>query len=299
MKFAGGGIRPEMRSPRAGRDYPGSQATFYSWFKSDADCLTWLAKERWRAWFVCPACKGTGFWIIGPGYRRCTSCRRRVSVLSGTPLHRQRLGPLNLLEAAWLLTWQTQGASAKSLARALGVKYEAAWLVLHKFREVMHADLSSIQLTGIIEVDETFLGGGKGTAGKHAVVVCVERRKGGRARLVGVTSASAPQVLPIVQAAVPIPATIHTDANNIYQGLKGLGYRHKAYNIKALGQPAHVYLPVIHSVASGLKSWMMGVHYRTPKDKHLDYYLAECAWRFNLRGAANRGILLSCTPLPR
>lgn len=53
--------------------------------------MEWLEKVRWRPVFKCPACGSDGAIQVEPGLRRCLSCRRRVSVLSGTPFHRHRV----------------------------------------------------------------------------------------------------------------------------------------------------------------------------------------------------------------
>lgn len=103
--------------------------------------------------------------------------------------------------------------------------------------------------------------------------------------------ASAARLLPPIRAQVRSPATIRTDGNPSYNGLRGSGYRHTAYNMSALPPPAHYYLPVVHSVAANVKRWLLDAYRRTPKLKHLDYYLAEYAFRFNQRAARHRGLL--------
>jgi hypothetical protein len=40
-----------------------------------------------------------------------------------------------------------------------------------------------------------------------------------------------------------------------------------------------------------VKRWMLDALNRTPAAKHLDYYLAEYAFRFNHRTARHRGLL--------
>lgn len=281
-----------MKAPTAIRDYPTSTSLFYSKFPNDKAALEWLGRIRWRRGFVCPSCGNKNAWKTAQaGERRCSACNKKTGALAGTALQNQKLGAKHLLEIAWLMTWEQSGVSAASLARQLEISRQAAWLALQKYRQVMHDEMNQLQLTGVVEVDETFLGGGKGMSGKHCVVVLVERCKGGEMSLRVVPSASLSNVEVLVKGSVAPQATVHTDANPIYKNLDAMGYKHKSFNISKLPQPAHVYLPAIHSAASNLKSWFLGTLHRTPSQKHMEYYLSEYAYRFNHRDVSNRGLI--------
>ena len=288
-----------MRAPHPGRDYPRTQREFYRDLDTPVACAAWLDRLRWEAGFLCPACGCPDSWTIAGG-RRCRGCRRRIAVLSGTPFHRARLPLPTLLEAAWLLTEPGQVLNSAIFRRHAPMNHENAWTVLHKYREVMHAQMLGLELHGVVEADEVFIGGrprrpgtskrGRGTT-QETVLVLIERRRGGRVLFKRVPTASAATLLPPMRAHVRCPSSIRTDANSSYGGLRALGYRHTAYNMSALPRPAHYYLPAVHAVAANAKRWMLDALRRTPKDKHLDYYLAEFAFRFNQRTARHRGIL--------
>jgi transposase-like protein len=126
---------------------------------------------------------------------------------------------------------------------------------------------------------------------KHIVLVVVEKRRGGRVVFRRLNSTQAAEIIPAVCQIVPTPSTICTDANPSYNSLKATGHRHKVFNISRLPMPAHYYLPNVHSAASNLQRWMLQTINRTPDPKHMDYYLAEAAFRFNHRGAKNQGLL--------
>ena len=99
-------------------------------------------------------------------------------------------------------------------------------------------------------------------------------------------------------------ALVLTDAHGGYNQLSTLGYRHRPVSVRGSTAPAHVLLPVIHRVASLVKRWLLGTHQRPPSTKHLDHYLAEFCFRYNHRGARNRGLVfyrlieaaLACPP---
>nr|WP_256465782.1 IS1595 family transposase [Conexibacter sp. S30A1] len=238
-------------------------------------------------------------WPLAAGGRRCKGCRHRIALLAGTPFHRARVPAPAVLEAAWLMTEPNSVANASSLTRNAAINRENAWTVMHKFREVMHRDMCSVQLRGIVEVDEVFVGGkprkrgtaqrGRGTA-KYSVVVLAERRKGERVIVRRVRNIRATTLLAVVRSHVAPGATIRIDANPSYGGLAAMGYRHTSYNMSALPLPAHRYLLVVHAVSSNAKRWLTQALHRTPSGKHLDYYLAEFAFRCNRRTARQRGL---------
>ena len=89
----------------------------------------------------------------------CGRCRRRVSATAGT-IFRGTRTPLTVwFAAAWLLVSQKNGISALGLKRALGIGCEqTAWAMLHRYRSAM-VRRGRERLTGIVEVDETVLGG--------------------------------------------------------------------------------------------------------------------------------------------
>lgn len=76
-----------------------------------------------------------------------------------------------------------------------------------------------------------------------------------------------------------------------YNSLKSHGYTHNKIVLSDSGDPAHVALPGVHRIASLLKRWLIGTHQGAVSKKHLDYYLDEYTFRFNLRTSKARGLL--------
>ncbi len=104
----------------------------YQWFHEEADCLSYLAAIRWQDGFSCPKCGPAEAWVAGPGLRRCKSCRKLVSVASGTLLHRTRKPVRDWLVAVWHLCVQKNGGSALGLQRSLGFgSYHTGWESVH------------------------------------------------------------------------------------------------------------------------------------------------------------------------
>jgi transposase-like protein len=87
----------------------------------------------------------------------CNGCERRFSVTVGTSLENTNLSLRKWLFAFALITDAKKGISALQLHRNIGVNYRTAWSMYHKIREFMSD--GNIVLKGIVEADETYIGG--------------------------------------------------------------------------------------------------------------------------------------------
>jgi transposase-like protein len=297
------------RSPReggqrqqlvAGRDYPGTYRGFGKMFPDDEACLAYLEALRWRSGFACSRCGTCEVpWHQTRGRLVCRSCRYQASVTAGTILEKTRTPVLTWLEAAWHVTTAKNGLSAKTLERTLGTSYRVAWMLLQRFRVAM-VRAEREQLSGDIEVDETYVGGidhggkcGRGSS-KCVVVMAVEvlqPRGFGRIRMRHTANASSASLLPFVSDVVAEGSVVITDAWVGYNGLEKLGYTHDRISLSESGQQAHVVLPGVHRVASLLKRWILGTHQGSIGSAHLQAYLEEFTFRFNRRTSRSRGLV--------
>jgi transposase-like protein len=229
----------------------------------------------------------------------CTGCERKTSVTAGTIFHRSRLPLTTWFAAAWFVCSQKNGVSALGLQRVLGFgSYETAWAWMHKLRRAMVRP-DRDQLCGIVEVDETIVGG-RGPAQRRqalnqsvvAIAVELHEPKGfGRIRLRQLTTAPDIGVCGFVSEVVEPGSVIRTDGWNAYNPLGGLGYTHEPVSVIHAHEPAHDLLPGVHRVASLLKRWLAGTMHYGVAWTHLDYYLDEFTFRFNRRTADKRGLL--------
>jgi transposase-like protein len=257
-----------------------------------------LAKVRWPEGVRCPHCKAGRSWRLGDRRWRCAECRRKFSLTAGTLFERTHLPVSVWFQGAWHLTSQKQGVSALGLQHALGLgSYETAWTMLHKLRRAMVRP-GRDRLSGIIEVDETLVGGvdpGAGGRGEDkcvVVIACEVRGQGtGRIRLARIPDASADSLTPFCEDVIEAGSTIRTDGWLGYNRLARHGFIHERTSIRASGDPAHVSLPRVHRAASLLKRWMLGTHQGAARAHQLDHYLNEFTFRFNRRQSKHRGLL--------
>ena len=292
--------------PVAGQDYPKTWSQFMDWFHSEQACLDYLERLRWPKEFTCPSCGVVGI-IIKTSRNRlvCQSCKHQASVTAGTIFDKTRT-PLKVwLAAAWYITNQKHGVSALGLQRVLGLgSYQTAWTMLHRFRRAMIRPGRDL-LTGLVEVDETYVAIGDkaipaGAKRRHPnitktlVVIAVEmlEPKGfGRIRLRRITDASARQVIPFVKDVIQVGATVHTDGSAAYRSLKDEGYGHQRTVMLGSETPAHITMPGVHRVASLIQRWLLGTHQGAVQPAKLDHYLDEFVFRFNRRKSSSRGML--------
>ncbi len=306
----------EPRHPDFGIDYPGTFQEFDKWFSSEKACLDYIAKLRWPKGFICPSCgintdKPS---LMERGLFLGRECKRQTSITAGTLFHGSHKPLRTWFLAMWFVTSQKHGASALGLQRVLGLgSYNTAWNWLHKLRRAM-VRRGRDQLSGAIEVDETYVGGigtkvrGRGAKRKTIVAIAAEvRGRGpGRIRMAKVPDLSAPSLRGFVRDNVQKGAQLRTDAWSGYNGIEVMGYKHIVINISDSGDPAHVVLPRVHRVASLLDRWWLGIHQGAIRPSHLDYYLDEFTFRFNRRTSKARGLLffrlmeqaIDCNPVP-
>jgi hypothetical protein len=208
-----------------------------------------------------------------------------------------------------------RGVSAKFLQRELAVAYQTtAWTMAHKLRHGLSEDPTRL-LRGFLEADETFIGGrgGPTSLGKSLVVAAVEKvpapknKKGKRSHAVkrqhGFFAGNARiAVLPAAATGAELGAFLKanlaagshllTDGFAGYRGPEaGLGEHLKHTPVvQDEGANAGAFFPIIHTLFSNIKAWLVGTHHGVSA-KHLPRYLR----RRQPGSAASRGGCSTCS----
>jgi len=280
-------------------DFPSIYRDFVKMFAEDSACAAYLERLRWPLGFVCPACQHQRKpWRQTRGRLVCPACHHETSVTAGTLFDKTRTPLTTWFDAAWHVTTTKNGVSAKTLERTLGISYQVAWHMLHRFRVAMVRPLRE-PLSGEVEVDETMIGGveeggkrGRGAI-KEIVVIAVEikRPKGyGRIRMRHIPDASSKSLGTFVRETIATKSILCTDGWNGYNGLSD-EYVHRQTILSSSDDPAHIAMPGVHQVASLLKRWLLGTHQGSFAKEHLQSYLEEFTFRFNRRTSHSRGLL--------
>ena len=143
----------------AGVHYPRSMGELQAWFRTDADCLDYLEWLRWPAGLRLPGLRSGGRLAAGRWAVHVLGCGGRTSVTAGTIFDRTRTPLTVWFTACWLFATGKDGVSALSLQRTLEIgSYQTAWAMLHRLRSVLVRP-GRDRLTGMVEVDETYIGG--------------------------------------------------------------------------------------------------------------------------------------------
>lgn len=274
--------------------HPLTLVGFMEMYPTQDACRQALFEQRWREGFCCPRCAHEVAWYLrGRGLYECAGCGYQASVTAGTLLHKSRTDLRKWLLAIWLLASMKKPPSAAELSRQLGVTGKTAWLLRHKIMHAMRRGEHELLLRGVVELDESLVGGrgrGSGKRGRtspHKTLVAVSAEQTpqgglGRAHLRVIADVSAKTLTKSAGATIEPGSTVKTDGWRAYRALPAAGYLHEPH-VQATPQAAGELLPWSHIVISNFKRWQLDVFHGVSA-AHLQSYLDEFSYRLNRRG---------------
>ena len=257
-------------------------------FHSEDQCRAYLEELRWPDGVECPRCGEKSISQIKkrPQYD-CNSCRYQFSVTAGTIFHDSHLPLWKWFLAVYLIAESKKSISANQLKRTLSVSYKTAWYLSHRIRAGLN-ELDARLLKGIVEVDETFVGGemkgrGRGHKGNKVTVVGAIQR-GGNICLQVVRGTDRDTLHGFIRENTSGDTeAIYTDEWPAYRGVANEDTEHDT--VKHRGGECvkgDVHTNSIENVWSLLKRSIIGSYHQVSA-KHLDAYLDELEFRFNDR----------------
>ncbi len=258
-------------------------------YDTDIECRTYLEELRWPKGIACPRCSGTTISRIkARKVFDCDGCRYQFSVTAGTLFHDSHLPLPKWFLAIYLMCESRKGMSANQLKRMLKVSYKTAWFLCHRIRAAM-ADLNSAQLQGTVEVDETYIGSGRGMGAgnreKHTMIIAAIERGGKvRIRKAATKRASKAELHGFIHANVADNCVnIYTDEARGYQGIGDENTKHSTVN-HSINEYVRgdVHTNTVESVFSLFKRSLFGSFHQISA-KHVDRYLDEFSFRYNNR----------------
>lgn len=265
---------------------------FLKEFSSDEKCLEEIKNLRFPDGIFCETCKKVTnhYKLGGRKAYSCEFCRSQVHPLAQT-IFEHSSTPLTLwFYAIFLMTKTRSGVSARQLHRELGVTYKTAWRMWKQIRMLM-AESGGGLLEGIVEMDETFVGGkgknrayewrGLGEKPKEVLMGMVQR--GGKVYMKHVPNTGKWTLLAQIKQHVDPKARIYSDEYASYTNLPQHGYEHDSVTHSA-GEYVRgdVHTNNIENVWSHLKRGIYGV-YRVVSPKYLQSYADEYYFRYNHR----------------
>lgn len=188
----------------------------------------------------------------------------------------------------YILSNHSKGISSLQLASWLGVTQKTAWFLNHRIREMLTEKAPEL-LDGIVEVDETYVGGkianrhkSKRNIGKNdnktMVFGAVERK--GKVVTKIVTDVKIESLTEAVNNSVQEGAIMVTDENKGYNKIVK-SYKHVKINHRNREYVRDAaYTNTIEGFWSLLKRQINGIHHSV-YPKHLQRYCNEAAYRYN------------------
>ncbi len=257
-------------------------------FHDEDRCRKYLEGLRWPDGLTCPRCGGETISHIKTRRQLdCDSCRYRFSVTAGTIFHDSHLPLWKWFLAVYLIIESKKGISANQLKRTIGVSYKTAWYLCHRIRAALN-EVDAQLLRGIVEADETFVGGevhdkGRGYRGNKTVVVGAFQRDGA-IRLQVVRGRDRETLHGFIRENVAGDAqAIYTDDWKAYEGIADHDTKHETVNHSEKEYVrGDVHTNSMENVWSLLKRSIIGSYHQVSA-KHLDAYLDELEFRFNNR----------------
>lgn len=255
-------------------------------FNSEDRCREYIEALRWPSGVCCTRCGSTSVSRILKRHQYdCNDCRYQFSPMAGTVFHDTHLPLTKWFLATYMMCESKKGMSANQISRTLGIGYKAAWYLCHRIREAMKSD-SSEKLNGIVEADETFVGGNYDKRRKRlpydkpCVVGVIQRDGPVRARKL--QSRGARAITAYVRESVEPGSQLMTDE---YAGYRKVGeaYDHQTVRHAKLEYAVGVtHTNSIENFWSLFKRGVIGQFHKV-SEKHLDRYLDEFTYRFNGR----------------
>ncbi|MBZ5598566.1 MAG: IS1595 family transposase [Acidobacteriia bacterium] len=265
-----------------------------------------LEQMRWPDGPVCPHCSSTKAYKLQAkegskkpvrlGVYKCAECREQFTVTVNSIFEDSHI-PLNKwLLAIHLLCASKKGMSAHQLHRMLGVTYKSAWFMAHRIRYAMSQPPYQTKLSGIVEADETYVGGkrkrqggvGRPDLGSHKQPVFAVVQRNGQVRSFHVHRVTADNLVSTLQENVEQRACVVTDGFSAYDRVTARFKRHEVINhasseyARTASDGMRVHTNTVEGFFGLLKRGLTGTYHQVGSH-HLHRYLSEFDFRYNTR----------------
>ena len=274
--------------------------------------VEFFERRRWQDAPGCPCCGSTDVYMMRDSktgerqknYRwRCRDCKKQYTVRTGTVMEESRIPLRHWAYAFWSACSSKKGVSALQIKRQTGLSYKSALFLMHRIRFAMAPTDDGSKLSGIVEADETYVGGKPrnripqspvprkpGQKSNHQTMkdrktpVFAAVQRGGQARARVLPDVTKATLHKAVTDHIALTARLMTDELSSYKGIgKAFEGGHDVIQHKN-----HIYARgdvttnTVEGFFSLLKRGIYGVYHNVSR-KHLQRYLDEFEFRYNHR----------------
>lgn len=266
-------------------------------FPNETSCVKFLETQRWNGIVVSPFDSSSKVYTCKNGRYVCANTRKYFNVKTGTLFDNTKIPLQKWFIAIWLMTSHKKGVSSLQLAKDLGITQKSAWFVAQRIRQCFCLE-SEPTFDGIVEVDETFVGGknknrhkdkkvpmSQGRSFKDKTPVLGLLQRGGRLSAFVIPNTKGKSIQPILRRLLHHSAWLMSDEWLAYRGMQS----HCKHSIIDHGRKEYVNFndATIHTNTiegfwgifkrgyNGIYNWM--------SKKHLQKYVDEFVFRYNSR----------------
>lgn len=279
---------------------------------TESGAREYLESIRWPNGPACPHCgamerqmrlKGNAH---RAGLLKCSACREQYSVTVNTVMESSHIPLAKWVHAFHILCASKKGVSALQLQRMLGFgSYRTAWHMAHRIRTAMRQEPLASLLRGVVEVDETFVGGKpRQRAGEPRVIggfvvprhrgpapdfadrkvpVVVSVQRNGALRATVTPNVRGDTLARVVADTVDPSAHLMTDERQAYISI---GRRYRAHDrvLHSRGEFARgiAHVNTAESFNAVLKRSIVGAFHHVSR-KHLQRYADETSFKWSHR----------------
>jgi transposase len=262
-------------------------------YPDDDACLDKIFKLRFTN-LVCPDCENDKPFVRVKHRRsyQCPCCGFQVYPTKDTVFEKTTTPLVYWFWAIYMQSTTRNGVAAKEFERQFNICYKTALRMAHQIKLLM-ANKNTSPLTGVVEVDETYVGGkmkykhksvraayiaeGKSSVdNKVGIMGFLERGKSVRLEIMGDEKTFKERV----RAHVDKNSLLITDSHSSYKGLDKEYKQHETINhVEDEYVRGNFHTNSIEGFFSQLKRTIKGTHIHV-SEKHLQKYVDEVAFRW-------------------
>jgi transposase-like protein len=252
-------------------------------FKTDKDCMEYLAHFKWNEGFKCLKCGHTASQIRKDHSRTCNKCSHTESAMANTLFHKVKFGLRKAFFICFEMATTTKSLSANYVAERFSLTEKTSRLFMHKVREAMKSS-GKHPLNGKVHVDEFVIGGKeKGKVGrsydskKKKVVCAVELTDEGKVKrmyAMRIEDYSSKELKKLFDKHISKEANVTTDCWKGYRPLM------EEYEIIQIESNGGLNFKALHTMIHQVKSWIRTT-YSWVSEFNINRYLDEFCYRLN------------------
>ena len=267
-------------------------------YKSQEQCIAYLEQVRWAGKVKCVYCESSRITKLKKSFRHhCNGCNKSFSVFVGTIFEGTKVPLIKWFTAICLITNAKKGISSRQLARDIKVNKDTAWYMQMRVRSAMKDDHDDF-LDGIIEADETYVGGamknknliernskyqGVITGMTHKIPLLGIYQRQGKIIVKTINKATGKHIKPVLKKLLSKNAELVTDGFGGYAGLDKVFKKHIIlYHSKNEHRKGDYHTNTIEGFWSMLKRSIIGQYHKVSQE-HIQSYVDELSFKYNYR----------------